>query len=188
MEFARPHMDSPACNPHDFVQHKLPAQELQPRLLSFERGEMLNPYALSVLETIEPFFPHPYRYFVEFPLQLLCSKDKFTYLPIELWRFWVNSRVDIAVMYSGTGIHCRKACLAFECQSPWHNLEDVQKRDRIKAQILASTGIPLVYVQYTDYPRVLRFWLADDSEDLLYNPFTQEGRTELAAFLKKHCL
>lgn len=66
----------------------------QPQLLPFERGEMLNPYALSILEIIEPFFQKSYRCFAEFPLQLACSKEEGIHLPIELWRFWVNSRLD----------------------------------------------------------------------------------------------
>ncbi len=160
----------------------------QPQLLPFERGEMLNPYALSILEIIEPFFQKPYRCFVEFPLQLVCSKGEDIHLPIELWRFWVNSRLDIVVMKSTIGLHCRKPCLIIECQSPWHDLEDIQRRDRTKAQIVTSAGIPLIYTRYIDYPRVLHFWLANDNGGVDYNPFTQEGYIELEAFFKRHCL
>lgn len=170
------------------VQSELFDQNLQLQSPEFERGEMLNPYALSILETIEPFFSYPYRCFPEFPLQLLCNKDEFTRLPIELWRFWVNSRVDIAVMQSTVGTSCRKASLILECQSPWHNLEGAQRRDSAKASIIASAGIPLVYVQYVDYPRVLRFCLAGSQQDVLYNPFNQEGRNALGLFLKRHSL
>ncbi len=178
----------PDCNPVDFIQPETLARDTQLYFSQFERGQLLSAYELSILELVHETLGNDYWYFVEFPLQLLCNKSEHTYLPKELWQFWVNSRVDIAIMNASMGEHCRKACLILECQSPWHDLDGAEQRDRTKAQIISSTGIPLIYVRYADYPRVLHFWVADGSESVDYNPFTYEGKVELAAFLRKHCL
>ncbi len=155
----------------------------------FERGELINGYALSVLELVRGMLGENYWYFVEFPLQIACNKREGIYLNDKtLWQFWVNSRVDIVVMNSNLGENCRKACLMLECQSPWHDLEDAQRRDHTKFNIIASTKTPLIYVRYADYPRVLRFWIEGSNDEVFYNPFTQDGKTELKEFFTHYCL
>ncbi|MEH1886841.1 hypothetical protein [Nostoc sp.] len=155
----------------------------------FERGELISGYALSIMELVRGILGEKYWYFTEFPLQIACPKREGVYLEDKtLWQFWVNSRVDIIVMNPNLGEHCRKACLMLECQSPWHDLEDTQRRDRTKFDMIASTKTPLIYVRYADYPRILRFWSQGNSDEVFYNPFTQDGKTELKEFFTRYCL
>lgn len=155
---------------------------------NFERGELISGYALSILELVRIFLGAEYWYFIEFPLQIACPKRQGVYLDKSQWQYWVNSRVDIIVMNANLGHNCRKANLIVECQSPWHDLEDSKQRDRTKLSIINSTSIPLVYVRYADYPRVLRFWVENSRAEVLYNPFTQEGRAELKEFFTRCCV
>ena len=144
---------------------------------------MVNAYVLSVAELLRNILGHDYWYSFDFPLQMLCNKREHIFLPKELWQFWVNSLTDIAIMSSQFGNFCRKASLLVECQSPFHDWPEVEQRDRTKAEIIESSGIPLIYVQYVDYPRVLQFW-NNAQDEVLYNPFTGESRTELLRFLQ----
>jgi hypothetical protein len=155
--------------------------------LPFERGEMVNAYALSIAEILRRVLGNEYWYNFEFPLQLLCNKGEHTFLPKELWQFWVNSRLDITVMSTKLGQNCRKACLLVECQSPFHDWPDAEQRDHMKANIIRPTGIPLIYVRYADYPRILKFW-TDSTEEVFYNPFTGDGWEALTRLIKNQCL
>ncbi|MDX2243753.1 MAG: hypothetical protein NW224_24010 [Leptolyngbyaceae cyanobacterium bins.302] len=152
---------------------------------NFERGELISGYALSILELVRIFLGEEYWYFIEFPLQIACPKREGVYLDKSQWQYWVNSRVDIIVMNANPDHNCRKASLMVECQSPWHDLEDSKQRDRAKLNIINSTAIPLVYVRYADYPRVLRFWVENNRDEVFYNPFTQEGKAELKEFFTR---
>jgi hypothetical protein len=177
------------CNPADLHQSELFSRDTDFFTADFERGELISGYALSILELVRGMLGEDYWYFVEFPLQIACPKREGVYLNDKtLWQFWVNSRVDIIVMNASLGQNCRKACLMLECQSPWHDLQDAQRRDRTKFDIITSTKTPLIYVRYADYPRVLRFWSEGSSDEVLYNPFTQNGKTELKEFFIRYCL
>lgn len=176
-------------NHADFYQSDLFEQDTQFFTAKFERGELISGYVLSMLELVRSILGEDYWYFVEFPLQIACPKREGVYLDDKaLWQFWVNSRVDIIVMNASLSRNCRKACLMLECQSPWHDLADAQRRDRTKFDIIASTKTPLIYVRYADYPRVLRFWSEGSSDEVFYNPFTQDGKTELKEFFTRYCL
>jgi len=179
----------PGCNPADFYQTENFSQDAHFFTADFERGELVSGYALSILELVRSALGEDYWYFVEFPLQIACPKREGVYLDDKaLWQFWVNSRVDIIVMNAGLGQNCRKACLMLECQSPWHDLEEAQRRDRTKFDIITSTNTPLIYVRYADYPRVLRFWSEANGDEAFYNPFTQAGKTKVNEFFKRHSL
>lgn len=177
-----------SCNPADFHQAELLSRDAHFFSSDFERGELISGYALSILELVRGALGENYWYFAEFPLQVACSKREGVYLNNKTWQFWVNSRVDIIVMNASLGQSCRKACLMLECQSPWHDLEDAQRRDRAKFNIIASTKTPLIYVRYADYPRILRFWSESSDDEAFYNPFTQDGKTELREFFARYCL
>jgi len=161
-----------------------PTTNQSPVSLCFERGEMVNAYVLSVAELLRDILGDDYWYSFDFPLQMLCNKREHIFLPKELWQFWVNSRVDIAIMNSQVGKNCRQASLLVECQSPFHDRPEVELNDRTKAKVIAASRIPLIYVQYVDYPRVLKFWNLG-KEETFYNPFNQKGRSELVAFLQE---
>src|SRR5919202_2404567 len=119
------------CNPADLHQSELFSRDTDFFTADFERGELISGYALSILELVRGMLGEDYWYFVEFPLQIACPKREGVYLNDKtLWQFWVNSRVDIIVMNASLGQNCRKACLMLECQSPWHDLQDEQRRDR----------------------------------------------------------
>ncbi|MEH2442136.1 hypothetical protein [Nostoc sp.] len=176
-------------NQADFHQSELFGRDKHFFTADFERGELISGYALSIMELVRGILGENYWYFAEFPLQIACPKREGVYLEDKtLWQFWVNSRVDIIVMNPNLGEHCCKACLMLECQSPWHDLEDTQRRDRTKFDMIASTKTPLIYVRYTDYPRILRFWSQGNSNEVFYNPFTQDGKTELKEFFTRYCL
>ncbi|MEH2073561.1 MAG: hypothetical protein V7K57_04100 [Nostoc sp.] len=176
-------------NQADFHQSELFGGDKHFFTADFERGELISGYALSIMELVRGILGENYWYFAEFPLQIACPKREGVYLEDKtLWQFWVNSRVDIIVMNPNLGEHCRKACLMLECQSPWHDLEDTQRRDRTKFDIIASTKIPLIYVRYADYPRILRFWSHANRDEVFYNAFTQDGKTELKEFFTRYCL
>jgi hypothetical protein len=174
-------------NPADFHQAGLVSKDAYFFTNDFGRGELISGYVLSILELVRGTLDEDYWYFVEFPLQIACPKREGVYLNDKtLWQFWVNSRVDIIVMNTKPGQNCRKACLMLECQSPWHDFEDAQRRDRTKFDIVTSTNTPLIYVRYADYPRILRFWRQDSNDEVFYNPFTQDGKTILKEFFT-HC-
>lgn len=176
-------------NPADLHQSELFGRDTDLFTADFERGELISGYALSILELVRAMLGEDYWYFVEFPLQIACPKREGIYLGDKaLWQFWVNSRVDIIVMNASLGQNCRKACLMLECQSPWHDLEDAQRRDCTKFDIVTSTKTPLIYVRYADYPRVLRFWNEVSGDEVFYNPFTENGKTELKTFFTHYCL
>lgn len=74
--------------------------------------------------------------------------------------------------------------VVIECQSHWHDRLEVQVRDRKKAQLLSSVGIPLVYLRQIDRDRrFYRFSTPNEKEEVFYNSITQQGKTELQAFL-----
>jgi hypothetical protein len=175
-------------NPADLYQADLINNDAHFFANDFGRGELISGYALSILELVRGALGEDYWYFVEFPLQIACPKREGAFLKDKtLWQFWVNSRVDIIVMNTKPGQNCRKACLMLECQSPWHDFEDAQRRDRTKFNIVKSTNTPLIYVRYADYPRILRFWKQDSNDELFYNPFTQDGKTKLKKFFTYCC-
>ncbi|MEH2460205.1 hypothetical protein [Nostoc sp.] len=176
-------------NQADFHQSEFFGGDTHLFTADFEQGELISGYALSIMELVRGILGENYWYFGEFPLQIACPKREGVYLEDKtLWQFRVNSRVDIIVMNPNLGEHCRKACLMLECQSPWHDLEDTQRRDRTKFDMIASTKTPLIYVRYADYPRILRFWSQGNSDEVFYNPFTQDGKTELKEFFTRYCL
>ena len=100
----------------------------------FQSGEIINELETITLDILEMILGDDrFRYCPQVPLEVICSRpETCTRLPNELWKFWVSSRVDIAVMERG---YCasRQAKLVVECQSHWHDRLEVQVRDRKKA-------------------------------------------------------
>lgn len=152
----------------------------------FQPSEIINSYEMKVFELVGSIFPKPYHCLVELPLQRICTKTKT--LSHDMWKFWVNSRVDIVVMQTRMGPLNRKACLAIECQSHYHYSPDAQRRDSLKASILRESGIPLVYVQDSSIPRTLVFWTPDKTKSVHCNPMISKGLKDLSDFLTAICL
>ena len=153
----------------------------------FQSGEIINELETIAIDILEMILGDRFRYCPQVPLEMICSRPKtFTRLPIELWKFWVSSRVDITLMERGCGAS-RKAKLVIECQSHWHDRPEVQERDRKKARLLASVGVPLVYLRPIDRDRrFYRFYTPNGQQEVFYNSITQQGRTELEAFLQHY--
>ena len=152
----------------------------------FQSGEIINELETIAIDILEMILGDRFRYCPQVPLEIICSRpETFTRLPIELWKFWVNSRVDIALMERACGAS-RKAKLVIECQSHWHDRPEVQERDRTKAGLLASVGVPLVYLRQIDRDRrFYRFYTPNGQKEVCYNSITQRGRTELEVFLQR---
>ena len=174
----------------------------------FENGEIINELEMIVMEIVEMILGDCFRYCPQVPLRVICSHsvgwlmilgDCFRYcpqvplgvicshsvgwLPNEIWKFWVNSRVDIALMERGFKAS-RKAKLAIECQSYYHDSLEAQVRDRKKAKLLEKVGVPLIYVRSVETDRrFYRFYTPDENTEVFYNIINQEGRTELETFL-----
>ena len=174
----------------------------------FENGEIINELEMIVMEIVEMILGDCFRYCPQVPLGVICSHsvgwlmilgDCFRYcpqvplgvicshsvgwLPNEIWKFWVNSRVDIALMERGFKAS-RKAKLAIECQSYYHDSLEAQVRDRKKAKLLEKVGVPLIYVRSVETDRrFYRFYTPDENTEVFYNIINQEGRTELETFL-----
>ena len=150
----------------------------------FQSGEIVNELEMAIVDILEMVLGDRFRYCPQVPLEVICSRpETFSRLPDDLWKFWVSSRVDIAVMERG---YCatRKAKLVVECQSHWHDRLEVQVRDRKKARLLASVGVPLIYVRRIDEDRrFYRFYTPNGGEEVVYNLITQTGLTQLEAFL-----
>ncbi|WP_081694783.1 MULTISPECIES: DUF2726 domain-containing protein [Planktothrix] len=123
-----------------------------------------------------------FRYCPQVPLGVICSHSV-GWLPNEIWKFWVNSRVDIALMKRGFKAS-RNAKLVIECQSHYHDSLEAQVRDRKKAKLLEKVGVPLIYVRSVETDRrFYRFYTPDENTEVFYNIINQEGRTELETFL-----
>ncbi|MBW3587194.1 MAG: DUF2726 domain-containing protein, partial [Cyanobacteria bacterium 0813] len=153
----------------------------------FISGEIIYELVTIAIDIREMILGDRFRYCQQVPLDIICSRpETFPRLHIELWKFWVSSRVDIALMERG---YCasRKAKLVIECQSHWHDRPEVQERDRKKARLLASVGVPLVYLRQIDRDRrFYRFYTPNGQKEVFYNSITQQGRTELEAFLQHY--
>ena len=133
----------------------------------FENGEIINELEMIVMEIVEMILGDRFRYCPQVPLGVICSHSV-GWLPNEIWKFWVNSRVDIA----------------FECQSYYHDSLEAQVRDRKKAKLLEKVGVPLIYVRSVETDRrFYRFYTPDENTEVFYNIINQEGRTELETFL-----
>ncbi|ANV84827.1 hypothetical protein AWQ21_10825 [Picosynechococcus sp. PCC 7003] len=152
--------------------------------INFQNGEIINDYEAFILELIEMLLGDRYRCWGQIPLGVICARpDDVPYLPTDLFKFWANSRVDIALLEKRIGVS-RKAKLVIECQSHWHDTHEAQIRDRLKSQLLQSAGIPLIYVRRVDTDsRFYRFFTPDQSQEVLYNIITQAGKDELNEFL-----
>lgn len=154
-------------------------------LPNFQNGEIINELEIFVMDILEIVLGDRFRYCPQVPLQVICSRsDTSSRLPDEDWKFWANSRVDIAVMEKG---YCdsRKAKLVVECQSHYHDNLNAQARDRKKSRFLAAVGVPLVYVRRVEEnQRFYRFYTPNQQQEVIYRVTTQEGRAELEAFLQ----
>jgi Protein of unknown function (DUF2726) len=152
----------------------------------FQSGEIINELELFAIDILETVLGDRFRYCPQVPLEVICSRtESDALLPDKLWKFWVSSRVDIAIMKRG---YCasRQAKLVIECQSHWHDRLDVQIRDRQKSQLLAAAGVPLVYVRRVDADRrFYRFYTPSGQNEVLYNAIAQTERTQLTAFLQQ---
>jgi len=155
---------------------------------NFSSGNIINPYESNMWELLELLLqsinPH-YRCCPQIPLELLCARDRNQYLQdSELWRFWVSSKVDFAILDRSPGSD-GKAQLAIECQSHYHDNSDQQSNDRKKAQLLAWAGIPLLYIRPLDEDyRYYRFYTPTLSHDLCYNIITQFPQADLQNLLQ----
>lgn len=127
-----------------------------------------------------------FHYFAEYPLEKICQRPPHCWLDKDDWKFLVNSRVDIAMMERDFGTN-RKASLVVECQFRYHDNPEAQERDRRKAHLLKTVGVPLIYVrQVPQDPRFYRFYTPDDTEDVFYNIVTQENRDQIEILLQNH--
>lgn len=148
----------------------------------FENGEIINELEMIVMEIVEMILGDRFRYCPQVPLGVICSHSV-GWLPNEIWKFWVNSRVDIALMKRGFKAS-RNAKLVIECQSHYHDSLEAQVRDRKKAKLLEKVGVPLIYVRSVETDRrFYRFYTPDENTEVFYNIINQEGRTELETFL-----
>ncbi|MBD2183472.1 DUF2726 domain-containing protein [Planktothrix sp. FACHB-1355] len=152
----------------------------------FQSGEIANELEMVIMDILEMVLGDRFRYCPQVPLEAICSRPETFYrLPDDLWKFWVSSRVDIAAIERGYRA-TRKAKLVVECQSQYHDSLDAQVRDRKKAGLLASVGVPLVYVRRVDEDRrFYRFYTPNNREEVIYNLITQQGRNELETFLQR---
>ncbi len=158
------------------------AEELLSSSHLFESGEISNEYEMIVMDILEVILGDRFRYCPQVPLEIICSRSEFYHLPNDIWKFWVSSKVDIALM-ERTFPASRKAKLVVECQSHWHDLPEIQKRDWLKAELLAAVKVPLIYVRRVDEDtRFYRFFTPNKQDEIYYNPITQAGQTELKTF------
>ena len=150
---------------------------------NFENGEILNELELMVMEIGEMILGDRFLYCPQVPLGVICSHSG-AWLPNGIWKFWVNSRIDITLIERRFRAS-RKAKLAIECQSHYHDSLEAQIRDRKKAKLLELVNVPLIYIRPVDNDRrFYRFYTPDEQTEVFYNIITQEGRTELELFLK----
>ncbi|EAW38320.1 hypothetical protein [Lyngbya sp. PCC 8106] len=144
-------------------------KELLSNFHGFESGEISNEYEMTVMDMLEVILGDRFRYCPQVPLEIICSRSEFCHLPNDIWKFWVNSKVDIALM-ERTFPANRQAKLVVECQSYFHNLPDVQKRDRLKAELLSVVKVPLIYVRRVDEDgRFYRFFTPDERDEIYYS-------------------
>jgi Uma2 family endonuclease len=148
----------------------------------FQNGEIINELEIMIIDLLEMILGNRFRYCPQVPLEIICSRpENFSRLPDEIWKFWVSSKVDIALI-DRTFPTSRKAKLVVECQSHWHDSLEAQLRDRKKAKLLASVNVPLIYVRRID-SRYYRFYTPNEKQEVIYNIITQQGWAELEAFL-----
>lgn len=148
----------------------------------FQNGEIINELEIMIIDLLELILGNRFRYCPQVPLEIICSRpENFSRLPDEIWKFWVSSKVDIALI-DRTFPTNRKAKLVVECQSHWHDSLEAQLRDRKKAKLLASVNVPLIYVRRID-SRYYRFYTPNKKHEVIYNIITQQGWAELEAFL-----
>lgn len=152
----------------------------------FQSGEIITELELVVIDILETILGDRFRYCPQVPLEVICSRTGYGIrLPEKLWKFWVSSRVDIAVMERG---YCasRQAKLIVECQSHWHDTFEAQNRERQKSQFLADAGVPLIYVRRVDADRrFYRFYTPNEQNEVLYNAIAQTDGARLTSFLQR---
>ncbi|MBE9226901.1 DUF2726 domain-containing protein [Phormidium sp. LEGE 05292] len=150
----------------------------------FQNGEIINELEIMIIDLLELILGNRFRYCPQVPLEIICSRpENFSRLPDEIWKFWVSSKVDIALI-DRTFPTNRKAKLVVECQSHWHDSLEAQLRDRKKAKLLASVNVPLIYVRrIAEDQRYYRFYTPNEKHEVIYNIITQQGWAELEAFL-----
>lgn len=113
----------------------------------FRKGPIVNDLETQVIELMELLLPSQYRCCPQVPLEVICPRSSdSSRLPDNLWRFWVNSRVDIAVMDWGQGSD-RAAKLVIECQSWYHDNPEAQERDRSNICLVATSNRPVLNLQ-----------------------------------------
>jgi hypothetical protein len=152
---------------------------------TFENGEIINENELIIMELVEMLLGNNYRYCPQVPLGVICPRSENQgYLPNNWFKFWANSRVDIAILEKGFKAQ-RKVKLVIECQSHFHDLLDVQVNDRKKQKLLSLVKVPLIYVRRVEEDgRFYRFYTPDQKEEIYYNIVTQENKAELLNFLQ----
>ncbi|MGA9378150.1 MAG: hypothetical protein WBV73_05225 [Phormidium sp.] len=150
----------------------------------FQNGEIINDLEIMIIDLLEMILGNRFRYCPQVPLEIICSRpENFSRLPDEIWKFWVSSKVDIALI-DRTFPTTRKAKLVVECQSHWHDSLEAQLRDRKKAKLLASVNVSLIYVRrIAEDQRFYRFYTPNEKQEVIYNIITQQGWAELEAFL-----
>lgn len=153
---------------------------------NFYNGSIINSYESTLWELLELVLQKikpDYRCCPQISLELMCARNQYIE-DSDLWRFWVSSKVDFAILDRSPGTD-GKAKLAIECQSHYHDSSDQQSSDRKKAQLLAWAGIPLLYIRPLDQDyRYYRFYTSNCSHDLCYNLITQSPQTELQQLLQ----
>lgn len=149
-----------------------------PVVAQFQQDAIINTFEMKILEVIERVFKKPYRCCPEVPLKRVCTKR--SYLDHDTWKFWTTSSIDIVVMLPD-----RRAGLAIECQSSYHDSLDAQRRDDLKASILRESNIPLIYVRYAGKRDTYKFWSPCERDFVHFNFSTQSGYKEMSRLLTK---
>ena len=151
---------------------------------NLQSGEILNSFEFTMLELLDALLGDQYRYFTQIPLEVICHRRENHRLSKEDWQLLVGSRVDIAIIDRTLGTD-RQAKLVLECQSHFLDQLATQARDRRKAKFLSAVGVPLIYVRYIDNDsRFYRFYTPNGSQEVVYNLVNQEGRQEVASWLR----
>ncbi|MEB3882306.1 DUF2726 domain-containing protein [Lyngbya sp. CCY1209] len=150
----------------------------------FTSGNVMNDNERMTLEILKTILGSDrYQFCPQLPLSVVCDRTDPGWLPNEIWKFWVSSRLDFTLLEWGF-CASSKAKLVVECQSPFHDLPDVMERDRKKAELLAVVGVPLIYTRSVDEDRrFIRFFTPHGDTEIFYNSINRDGRQQLEDWL-----
>lgn len=138
---------------------------------------LINTYEERMLEFLQTCIDENYKIHTQVSLCQFCEMNG--YLDLELRRFFFSSNVDALITDKDY-----KPCLVREFQSSYHDSPEARERDTKKATLLALAGIPFVYSRVKDFG-LLQIY--SQSEEVVLNLFTGEGRENARNLIKKYC-